>query len=707
MSAAAPAARPVAARRNAALRATLWDYAHLAALSSFALAQPLFALLHKSPEFLAARGALGFDVVSFAIVLVALPPALLLAVELLAGLVDPRARRGVHLAFVAALVALVAAGAINRSGGVPGGVLIVAAAAIGIAAAAAYARVAVVRSFMNILSAAPVLFLALFLFTAPVSGLAFPSQPEARSIAGTVRAPIVVVLFDELPLSSLMDDRGHVDAVRYPAFAKLERTSTWFRNAYAVYDSTEHAQPSIMDGDYPAAGELPIASDHPASLFTLFGKTHRMNVSEEATSLCPRGLCKDARLAEPYGERMKSMASDLGLVWLHMVSPAGLEANLPSVSDNWGNFAGGAGVPNTANVQANLTAARKERFDDWVRAITPGARPQLSLKHTLLPHVPWQFLPDAKLYKGGNDPIPGLSNESYNDATQVESLYQRHLLQLGFADRELGELLRHLEREGLFDKSLIVVTADHGVAFDVGERDRRTITRKNAEQIGSIPLFVKAPGQPEGTVNDAYAETVDIVPTIFDVLNVRPQVRDGREVRLLPGGPAPARRTHPAAPHVQAPGLHGRRVGARQGRGAQTQAAALRRGHATGRCGCFASARIPSCSRGRCGASPSSSREGARFFDAKAYGRVDPRSPTVPSWVTGSLEGVPAGRDLAVAVNGRIAATTKSFQLATGKQTLFAAMVPESSFRAGRNDVELYELLGAGAKVKLKHLGTA
>ena len=359
MSATAPAARPVAARRDAALRATLWDYAHLAALSSFAVAQPLFALLHKSPEFLAARGALGFDIVSFAVILVVLPPALLLAVELIAGLVDRRARRALHLAFVAALAALVAAGAINRSGGVAGGVLLVLSAAIGIAAAAAYARIAVVKSFMNVLSAAPVLFLALFLFTAPVSGLAFPSQPGARSIPGTVRAPIVVVLFDELPLSSLMDDRGHVDAVRYPAFAKLERTSTWFRNAYAVYDSTEHAQPSIMDGNYPAAGELPIASDHPASLFTLFGKTHRMNVSEEATALCPRGLCEDPRLAEPYRERMKSMASDLGLVWLHMVSPAGLEAKLPSVSDNWGNFAGERGIPNSANVQANLTAARK------------------------------------------------------------------------------------------------------------------------------------------------------------------------------------------------------------------------------------------------------------------------------------------------------------------------------------------------------------
>jgi hypothetical protein len=706
MSAAVPAARPVPLWRSPALRATLWDYGHLTALCSFALAQPLFALLRKNPEFLAARGALGFDVVSFAVILVVLPPTLLLVVELLAGLIDRRARRGLHLAFVAVLAALVAAGAINRSADVPGGVLIASAAAIGIAAAVAYARIGAVRSFMNILSAAPFVFLALFLFVAPVSGLAFPHQPGARSIGGPVRAPIVVLLLDELPLSSLMDDHGHVDAVRYPAFAELERTSTWFRNAYAVYDSTEHAQPSIMDGDYPAAGELPIASDHPASLFTLFGKTHRLNVSEEATALCPRGLCEDPRLAQPYRERMRSMASDLGLVWLHMVSPAGLEAKLPSVSDNWGNFSGGAGVPNTENVQANLNAAREGRFDAWVRGIMPGARPQLSLKHTLLPHVPWQFLPDAKLYGNGDNPIPGLSSESYRDATQVESLYQRHLLQLGFADRKLGELLRHLKREGLFDKSLIVVTADHGVAFNTGERDRRTITRENAEQIASIPLFVKAPGQVRGTANAAYAETVDIVPTIFDLLNVRPLVRmDGRsafspEVQRRRGVRILQRRTFKPLRFTAAEWERGK-------------AAAVERKlrlFGVGRDGPLRLFRIgphPELLSRPVRSFRVEQSEGAHFIGAGSYARVNLRSSSVPAWVTGSLAGVPAGRDLAIAVNGRIAALTKSFHLATGDETLFAAMVPESSFHTGRNRVELFELREAGARVTLRSLGTA
>ena len=41
----------------------------------------------------------------------------------------------------------------------------------------------------------------------------------------------------------------------------------------------------------------------------------------------------------------------------------------------------------------------------------------------------------------------------------------RHLLQSQFADHLLGELLDHLEAEGLDDDALIVFTADHGASF--------------------------------------------------------------------------------------------------------------------------------------------------------------------------------------------------------------------------------------------------
>ena len=97
-----------AAGRLPALRDALWAYAGLAVLWTFAVAQPLFDLLKDNPEFFAARGSSGFDIISWSVLLVALPPALLLAVELLIGLAGDTPRRIAHLVLIGGLVALIA-----------------------------------------------------------------------------------------------------------------------------------------------------------------------------------------------------------------------------------------------------------------------------------------------------------------------------------------------------------------------------------------------------------------------------------------------------------------------------------------------------------------------------------------------------------------------------------------------------------------------
>ncbi|MFL5868511.1 MAG: sulfatase-like hydrolase/transferase [Thermoleophilaceae bacterium] len=687
-----------------------WDFAHLAVLSSFALAQPVFNLLSKNPEFFAARGAPSGDVVSFGIYAVLLPPLIGIALELLVGLVHRRARQALHLLFIAALVALFAAQLLKKAIDASDAVLIAGSVVLGVLAALAYARAEVVRSFLNVLSPAPLVFLFIFLVISPVSKVAFAKEASARNVGGVSRTNVVVVLFDEFPINSLLDRHGRVDPIRYPHFAELARSSTWFRNAYTVYDSTERAQPAIFDGDLPAKDKLPTSGDHPHSIFTLLAKTHRLNVSEEATSVCPRELCKDERLDESYYDRMKSMFDDLGLVWLHVVSPPHIEDQLTSVSENWGNFGGdagggGGGAPgDEPNTRSNLNRNRNKRFADWVSKIQNRPRPALDFKHTLMPHVPWQYLPDARQYRRtAADPIAGLSSEAYNDPTQVDSLYQRHLLQAGFADYELGELLRHLKRIGLYDKSLIVVAADHGVAFDLHKRDRRTLTRQNAEEIGPIPFFLKAPDQRKGRIDDALAESIDILPTIFDVLNVNPKVKlDGRSafsravrqrkrIRIL------QRNTFKPLYFDEADWQRRR----------HEQLVRKIRLFGDGADGPLRLFRIgPDQSRlfKPLSGFDVSSGAGASFVAPQEFRHVDLRSPTIPVHVTGHLRGIPTGRDLAIAVNGRIEATTVSFHLATSNDVIFAAMVPESSFHQGSNRVELLEIEPGGG---LRRLGQA
>jgi hypothetical protein len=681
------------------LKEALWAYLNLGVLWTFAVAQPLFDLLKDNPEFFAARGSSGFDIISFSVLLVVLPPALLLAIELLAGLAGGSVRRGVHVVFLGVLVALIAAQALKKAFDASDTVLIVLSLAIGAGLAALWWRTEPVRAFLNVLSPAPLVFLALFLFSSQISEVAFPEEAKARSIGGVTQSPIVVVLLDELPVNTLVDRQGRLDTVRFPGFGELARNATWFENAYTVYDSTERAQPAIMDGNLPERDKQPISSDHPNSIFSLFAKTHRMNVSEEATAVCSRDLCEDTRLDESYGSRMGSMAEDLGLVWLHVVSPPDIENDLTSVSENWGNFGGddeAAAEPVTSgtemlNTRANLNSGRPARFEEWIDAIEPGRRPSLNLKHTLLPHVPWQYLPSGRLYRRApNDVIPGLSNQAYEDQGQLDVLVQRHYLQTGFTDLVLRRLWDRLKREGMWDDSLIVVLADHGVAFP-HRRERRRLNRQTAAEIAPIPLLIKAPGQKKGKVDDAYVETIDVLPTIFDLLNLDPKVKmDGKsafsqEVQTRDELRFEIRNTFevlriPAAQFERERQAIIERNALLFGAGREGPERVYRIGphqELIGKPSSAAGEKLP-----------------VELSSAKEYENVDPESGYTPTHVVGRVEGrEEPGRDIAVAVNGTIAAVGSTFTLAVGDEgELVSVVVPESAFREGRNRVEIYEV---------------
>ena len=117
---------------------------------------------------------------------------------------------------------------------------------------------------------------------------------------------------------------------------------------------------------------------------------------------------------------------------------------------------------------------------------------------------------------------------------RVDQALQQHLLQVGYVDRLVGALVRRLEETGLYDRALVVVAADHGIGFEPGG-SARSVTEENLPDIAGVPLFVKYPGQRRGLVDRRDAETIDIVPTIADVIGVPiPWHVDGRSLRGKP-----------------------------------------------------------------------------------------------------------------------------------------------------------------------------
>jgi len=71
----------------------------------------------------------------------------------------------------------------------------------------------------------------------------------------------------------------------------------------------------------------------------------------------------------------------------------------------------------------------------------------------------------------------------------------------------------------MWDDCLLIVTSDHGVSFRAGQ-NRRYFSGQNADEILSVPLFVKLPGQQQGGVSDRNVECVDLFPTVADVVGI-------------------------------------------------------------------------------------------------------------------------------------------------------------------------------------------
>jgi hypothetical protein len=480
---------------------------HLLVLTSFAIAQPLFDLLGRNGEFFAARGSTRWDVVVFALVLVLVPPAVLLAVET----VVPR----IHPFFVAGLIGLFVLQAIHGAGA-SAWLLVALATAAGIAGAALYAGLPEARLVVTVLGPAPLLFLALFLLGSDASRLTLSAAGTAHAAGERPRASVLLVTFDELPLNSLLDAHGRIDPVRFPNFARFARGSTWFVNTSTVAEGTTHAVPAILTGRLPRAGELPVYTDHRQNLFTLLGSGAELHVLDEETHLCPPKLCPG--LDGSFGSRMETLAEDTGVVYLHQLLPPSLAGDVPSIANGWDDF--------LRDASAHHDPGRiPPRF---MRSLQRGPEPALWYLHLMLPHSPWNYLPSGRRYSVRGAPGWGPDEVWTDNQAAVDQYWQRHLLQLAYADRVLGRLLVRLRASGLYDRALVVVTADHGVSFRAGEK-RRPLSPANLQDIAWVPLFVKLPHQHRGRVVRRPVRTIDILPTIAAVADVRiPWAVDGQ-----------------------------------------------------------------------------------------------------------------------------------------------------------------------------------
>lgn len=645
----------------------------------------------------------GADVVGFALGLVVLPPLALVAIELAAGRLRPGWRWRLHLAFVGLLIGVFGMYLARSQAGAGDAVVAAAGVAVGAGGALAYRRLAAVRSMVSVLSVAPVAVVALFVLASPAGRLVLHDPPAAPAPAASA-TPVVLVVFDEFPTLSLMRRDGSLDAGAYPNLAALGRDGTWFRNATTAYDFSRVSVPAIVSGRRADAGTPPSLAAFPRNLFTLLPPSRAVRAYEQVTRLCPPARCPN-NAPPPLPGRVTRVLPALARVSGATFLPQELLRRLPATHP-----LGKAPAPSQA-----------ERFARFERSIAADRRPGLFYLHASLPHGPWDRLPSGQSYPltgccsqdafPGNPGLTGTGFAAFGPDRWSRKRFvvaqsrQRHLAQARFSDRLLGGVLRTLRASGRYDRALIVVSADHGIAFTPGQPARR-LAPGNLDGVLGVPLFVKAPFQRRGRVSDAPARTTDITPTVTRALGLGNAL--GAAGVALTSQAVPPRASLPAYAVVD------RRWRAfafadflrRRERSLATTAGLFGESGPFGSLYAFGPHRELIGRRARTLAMAARPRDSARIDEPWRWASVRPAASSIPAYVSGVLRGPRAGsEDLAIAVNGRLVATSLPYRSISG-QVRFSAFLPPAALRRGPNSIRVYAIHSRGrALATLRPLG--
>jgi arylsulfatase A-like enzyme len=123
------------------------------------------------------------------------------------------------------------------------------------------------------------------------------------------------------------------------------------------------------------------------------------------------------------------------------------------------------------------------------------------------------------------------------DGPELRQLRQRYDATVFDVDRELGEFLEFLAGEDLLDRSVVVVTSDHGEAFL--EHDEIFHRAGLWEELLRVPLLIRVPGRPAATISTPVS-LVDLAPTALALLGLNDGVHaSGRDVSLATGAREP------------------------------------------------------------------------------------------------------------------------------------------------------------------------
>ncbi len=493
----------------------------IAGFSVLVLVEPIYALLRTSPELILAREGVPREdlLLLFTLLSIVLPLTLALCGALLRKISNSLYNTGYRLLIGILTGAFVMQLAVHHLSA--NAFTILAISSLPALLAIRFYRHPIMDSVLTITGAALLVTPALFFASERIQALMEeePFTLPNATISGD--NDVVFVVFDELQLAGLLDETGEVNRGLYPNFADLADHSDWFRNASSVSAGTAEAVPAILSGVMPQGKvKSPTVFNYPDNLFTRFAASHKIHAQEVLSRLCPTTLCPPIK--GTVIQRAKALLGDATAIFLQVQLPSTWAGHFPDIRNTWGGF-WSEGDPlfpggwlSVAREQSQ--SDRRQNAERFLQAVRRSPQPTLHYLHVMLPHKPYIYHANGRRYQQYGAFYGAGPQEKVSNPWPVTRAYQRQLLQLVSVDSYLGRLVSKLRSEGIYDNALVIVAADHGVAF-VPESEDRSVDSDTADDVLRIPLFIKRPGQRAGRVSDQAARTIDILPTLIASLS--------------------------------------------------------------------------------------------------------------------------------------------------------------------------------------------
>jgi len=344
---------------------------------------------------------------------------------------------------------------------------------------------------------------------APAVSLAGP-PPTAAALRSAVRNSNIVIVVLDAARADHTGCYGYSRATT-PNLDRLASQSVVFEQHFCQFPCTTPSTVCLLTGQYPDTHGV-----GPPTHRSVMASECQVN---ERTITLERMLgAAGYRTCLFSGNPAASPAVGVGTGFQYAFPPSGIRPR------QLGAAAGGQRRRESVSI---LLEKAKEKL----RAST--GKPFFFYVHFLPPHNPYSARDEFKAlfhdsqppgYREGKAAFTEVSKRDRVAAPPASSVEWVNLYDanLRWADWAVGELERVLKEAGVFENTLLIITADHGEAMR--EHAYEWHHTCPYDEAIHIPLLIRFPGK-QGPVGRATAltETVDLLPTIADLYGLAGQ----------------------------------------------------------------------------------------------------------------------------------------------------------------------------------------